>query len=362
MLLKKSHTLMTALAQMVIAASFKANSQNQKTEKNINNKTMTYTHLEKLTINNSTQWVLVRGKNIDAPLLIHVQQGPGLPMISEANATENKLHLENDFLVAYWDQRGCGLSYSKDIAPETITLTQMADDVVTCTKYLLKKYNKDKAVIVSYSIGATVSVMAAAKDSSIFSAIVAAGIDVDIPYANKFALDFAMDKALEKNDKKLVQKINELKLSPIIESQRFQKRAEILTNLGGIRAGASFNSMALSTAKNMLFSKYYGIGGLMKSIKGISLCQNALMSEINSLNLFQTIKKVSIPVHFAQGSLDAVAPLSKSREFYEQLDAPNKTFTVFEKSAHMLQYDEPAKFSNLIMSIAKDSTSITVSK
>jgi len=49
----------------------------------------------------------------------------------------------------------------------------MADDVIACTKYLLKKYNKDKALIVSYSIGATVSVMAAGKDSSIFSAIVA---------------------------------------------------------------------------------------------------------------------------------------------------------------------------------------------
>ena len=44
-----------------------------------------FAHLEKININNSSQWVLVRGKNIDAPLLIHVQQGPGLPMISEAN-------------------------------------------------------------------------------------------------------------------------------------------------------------------------------------------------------------------------------------------------------------------------------------
>jgi pimeloyl-ACP methyl ester carboxylesterase len=331
-------------------------------KKNLNNKTMTYSKLEKLTINNSTQWVLVRGKNTDAPLLIHVQQGPGLPMISEANETENKLHLENDFLVAYWDQRGCGLSYSKNIAPETITLTQMADDVIACTKYLLKKYNKNKAVIVSYSIGATVSVMAAAIDSSIFSTIIATGIDVDIPYADKFALDFAMNKAMAKNDKNLMQKVNELKQSPIVETKRFQKRGEILTNLGGIRAGTSFNSMAISTAKNMLFSKYYRIGGLMKSIKGISFCQNALIPEMNRLDLFQTIKKVDVPVHFAQGSLDAIAPPLRSREFYEQLEAPEKTFTLFEKSAHMPQYDEPMKFSNLIMSIAKDSTSITASK
>lgn len=358
---KTSNILMAATA-VAVMANFSTQAQRQKTEKQTNNKTMPVTHFEKLTINNSTQWVLVRGKNIDAPLLIHVQQGPGVPMISEANETEKKLHLEDNFLVAYWDQRGCGLSYNKNIAPETITLSQMADDVIACTKYLLKKYNKNKAVIVSYSIGATVSLMAAAKDSSIFSAVVAAGTDVDIPYANQFALDFAMDKAVAKNDKKLVQKINELKQQPIVESKRFQQRAEILTNLGGIKAGTSFNRLALSAVKNMLFSKYYRIGGLTKSVKGITFCQDALMPEMNSLNLFQTITKIAVPVHFAQGSLDAIAPPFRGREYYEQLEAPNKTFTIFEKSAHMLQYDEPEKFSKLINSLLKDSNSLTASK
>jgi hypothetical protein len=40
--------------------------------------------LEKLNINESEQWVLVRGNNINAPLLIHVQAGPGLPIIPDS--------------------------------------------------------------------------------------------------------------------------------------------------------------------------------------------------------------------------------------------------------------------------------------
>ena len=315
---------------------------------------MSLTHLEKININNSTQWVLARGKNVDAPLLIHVQAGPGLPMISEANEMENHLHLENDFLVAYWDQRGCGLSFSKDIAPETINLWQMADDLIECTKYLLKKYNKSKALIVGYSIGATISVMAAAKDSRIFSAIVAAGIDVDIPYANQFALDFAMDKAVAKKDQKLIQKINELKKSPIVETTRFQKRAEILTNLGGMKSGSTFNSLVLSSVKNMLFSRYYRIGGLMGAIKGISFCQNALILEMNNFNLFEIVTSVSVPVHFVQGDLDAIAPPAKGKEYYECLAADRKSFTAFQRSAHMPHHEEPVKFSNLITSISKN--------
>ncbi|HMC84393.1 MAG TPA: alpha/beta hydrolase, partial [Chitinophagaceae bacterium] len=301
-------------------------------------------------INNSIQWVLVRGNNVDAPSLIHVQAGPGLPMISEANEMEKRLHLEDRFLVAYWDQRGCGKSFSKDIPPETITLAQMADDIIACTKYLLKKYNKSNAVIVSYSIGATISLMAAAKDSSIFTAIFAAGVDVDIPYANHYALDFAMDKAIAKKNKKMIQKINELKRQPIVESKRFQQRAEILTNLGGINAGSNYNNLLLGTLKNILFSRYYGIGGLIKTMRGMALCQNALIPEMNSFNLFQTVTKVSVPIHFIQGNLDGIAAPLKGKEYYEQLHATNKSFTLFERSAHMPQYEEPEKFSNLIVS------------
>jgi proline iminopeptidase len=309
-----------------------------------------FLQLEKININNSTQWVLVRGKNVDAPLLIHVQAGPGLPMISEANEMEKHLHLENNFLVAYWDQRGCGKSFSKDILPETINLTQMADDLTACTKYLLEKYNKEKVVIVGYSIGATISLMAAAKDSNIFSAIIAAGVDVDIPYANQYALDFAMEKAVAGNDKKLVQKINELKSQPIVGTKRFRQRAEILTNLGGIKADSNYNSLVFNAVKNMLFSRFYGIGGLIKTMKGMEFCQNALIPEMNNLNLFQKVTKVSVPIHFIQGSLDAVAPLARGRAYYEQLRAVNKSFTVFEKSAHMPQYEESEKFSKLIAS------------
>ena len=62
-------------------------------------------NLENVTINDSKQWILVRGRSIDASLIIHVQAGPGFAMIPEARAMEKNLHLEDDYLVAYWDQR-----------------------------------------------------------------------------------------------------------------------------------------------------------------------------------------------------------------------------------------------------------------
>jgi pimeloyl-ACP methyl ester carboxylesterase len=303
--------------------------------------------LEKVNINNSEQWILVRGK-INAPLIIHVQAGPGLPIIPEANAMEKLFHLEDNYLVAYWDQRACGKSFHKNIDPKTINLSQLSDDVIACTQYLLQKYKKDKAILAGYSIGATISLLAAGKDSSLFSQLFLVGIDIDIPFANKYALEFAMDKAQILNNKKMVKKVIELGKAPITGAKKFQERAKLLADLGGVKTGSSYNQLLVSTIKNMFLSKAYRLKDISKTIKGMEFCQNALLPEMNTLNLFHKITKVRVPVHFAQGKLDSVAPYQTAVKFYEYLQADKKTFTSFENSAHIPHYEEPDKFVKLL--------------
>jgi pimeloyl-ACP methyl ester carboxylesterase len=303
---------------------------------------------EKITLNNNEQWIMMRGKNINAPLLIHVQAGPGLPMIPEADAMEKALGLEEQYLVAYWDQRGCGKSFHDNINPTTITLAQMSDDIIECTKYLLKKYKKDKAILVGYSIGATTSLMAASKDDSLFSHVFLVGMDIDMPKANAFALEFAMAKAKALNNDKLVQQIVALGKHPIRESKKFQERAKILTNLGGIKNGSSYNQLLLSTIKNMLLSKAYSLADIPKTIKGMDFCQNALLPELNTLNLFEKVTSVGVSVHFLQGKLDGIAPYQTAVDFYQYVQADHKSFTDFEHSAHLIQYEESEKFAQVL--------------
>jgi proline iminopeptidase len=307
---------------------------------------MNINSLEKININNSEQWILVRGK-AGAPLILHVQAGPGLPMIPEANEMEKLLHLENNYLVAYWDQRGCGKSFNKNIDPKTINFSQLTDDIIDCAKYLLKKYNKENLILMGYSIGATIGLMAATRNSSIFSQLFLTGIDIDIPTANKYAIEFATLKAREKNKSKLIKQVIMLGDKTFIEAKTFQERAEVLSDLGGIKTGSSYNQLLMSAIKNMLFSKAYKLSDVLKTIKGMEFCQNALLPEMDTLNLFDKITAVKIPVHFIQGKLDGIAPYKTAVKFYEYLLADTKSFTAFEHSAHMPQYEEPEKFARL---------------
>jgi pimeloyl-ACP methyl ester carboxylesterase len=310
---------------------------------------MAIDQLEAININNTKQWVLVRGRTTDAPLLIHVQGGPGLPIIPEADALEKLLHLEDHFLVAYWDQRGCGKSFSQQIDPQSITFSQLSNDIVSCTKYLLEKYNKRNAIAVGYSIGATSSLMAAVKQSDLFSTLFLVGIDVDIPAANAYAIEFAVRRARERNNTKIMKRLKELKGMPIVDAKRFQQRAKILTDLGGINIGTNYAQLVLTSIKNMFLSESYTLGDVVRTVKGMNFSQNALLKELDTLNLFKTISTVDVPVHFIHGKSDGVSPYDIAFAFYNHLSARQKRFTAFEKSAHMPHYDEPGKFAKLLI-------------
>lgn len=309
---------------------------------------MAIDNLEAITVNDSEQWILVRGKSIDAPLILHVQQGPGFPMIPEAHAMEKNLRLEKDYLVAYWDQRACGKSFDKKADPKTINFSQLTDDVICCTRYLLKKYRKQKAIIIGYSQGATLALMAASKDKAIFDRLFLAGTDIDLPTANKYAIEFAFEKATEQNKGTLMKQAVDLYKMPVNNAKQFQKRAKLLTNLGGIKTGTSYNQLLISTISNMITSKSYRLSDIARMIKGMEFCQDALLPEFNALNLFHRIERIDVPLHFVHGKLDAVAPYETAVKYFEYLRADKKTFTAFDHSAHMPHYEEPGKFARLL--------------
>jgi len=302
---------------------------------------------EKVSINHSNQWLLVRG-NSNAPLILHVQAGPGLPMISEANHLQKLHHLEDDFLVAYWDQRGCGKSFNKNENPGSMNLNQLADDLITCTEYLLKKYEKEKASIIGYSLGATISLFAAEKVLALFNNLFVVGLDIDVPTASNLMIEFLWNEATKRKNSKWLRRVSELKDVEINNAKLFQKRAKLLTGAQGVISGKSYNEIFLSTLRNMLFTKEYQWVDIVSAIRGMQFCQNALLAEFNRLNLFEKIGAIHIPVHFMQGVKDAVAPYEIAVRYFKYLNARSKSFTEFEHSAHMPHLEEPDKFANVV--------------
>lgn len=67
--------------------------------------------LNVVTINGVDQWIYIRGKNRNKPILLMLHGGPGTGQIGFIRKFQ--MELEQHFVVVQWDQRGSGLSYSK---------------------------------------------------------------------------------------------------------------------------------------------------------------------------------------------------------------------------------------------------------
>ena len=162
--------------------------------------------LEPIELGGTTQWIRTRGQDKSHPVLLLIQQGPGLPMLNEARHFERTLGLEREFTVIYWDQRGCGRSLRDGRGQSEISLDRMAQDAVSLLE-VLRDRSGGECYVAGFSFGATVGATAAAQRPDLVRALVAVGMDVDGEAAANGAYDFAVRTALTRGNKRATRQL-----------------------------------------------------------------------------------------------------------------------------------------------------------
>jgi pimeloyl-ACP methyl ester carboxylesterase len=301
--------------------------------------------LEAVELGGTTQWIRIRGANASNPVLLLMQQGPGLPMINEARRLGRLLRLERDFTVVYWDQPGTGLSSSASVSAD-----QMVDDTVSMLELLNNRFNR-KILIAGFSFGATFAARAAVRRPDLVAALVATGMDIDIPFAEAHAYDFVLRTARQRNNRRALRQLEELGPPPHLDVKKFSTRARWAANFGGVTANVTFNGLLRTLLVSLLRSPDYSIAAVIRAVRGIAATQAALLPQLANTDLVRSMPHLDVPVVIAQGRLDQVAPAAAAKRFFDQLTAPSKKLVWFENSAHTPQYDEPTKFRELLMTV-----------
>src|SRR4029077_11212664 len=153
--------------------------------------------LEEIQTGDSTQWIRLRGADASNPVLLLIQQGPGLPMINEARRFGHLLGLEQAFAVAYWVQRGCGRSLRRSKGWAGISLERMVGDTVSLLGFLRDRFG-GKTYVAGFSFGATLAASAAAWRPDLVATLVAVGMDIGGAAAGNGAYDFALAAARQR--------------------------------------------------------------------------------------------------------------------------------------------------------------------
>jgi len=306
--------------------------------------------LEAIQAGGTTQWIRVRGADTSNPALLLIQQGPGLPMLSEARRFGRLLGLEQAFTVVYWDQRGCGRSLRRREDRAGISLERMVGDTVSLLELLRDRFG-GKTYVAGFSFGATVGACAAAQRPELVATVVAAGMDIDGAAAGKNAYDFALAAARQRGSRRAARQLEAIGPPPHLTSKQFATRVRWAANFGGVTTGQTYATLTRGLLASLLRSPDYSAGDVLRTVRGITATQAALLPEIASMDLARTLPRIDVPVVMVQGRHDQVAPGEAADRYASLLQAPGKQLIWFENSAHTPHLEEPGKFRDILIEV-----------
>jgi pimeloyl-ACP methyl ester carboxylesterase len=305
--------------------------------------------LQKLYIGGSEQWVLIRGKNIDNPILLFLSDGPGqseMVWFRYYNAA-----LENYFTVVTWDQRGTGKSYAAIYPLSNITLAKYESDTIELTRYLLERFNKQKLFIAGHGFGGMLGLLCVQKAPELYSSIAVSGLMVHPSENDTQGYLYTLKKAFMNNNTNALSELKALGKPPYTNSsfiEKYGKLSEWEAKLGlGDKPKTDFSTNWFNTINR---SPEYSLDDKKNIWKGYFEVYSELYPKIRDLDLAVTVREIKVPILFIHGTLDYISSQLLARNYYHTLTAPKKEWEWYDGSGHSLCFDEFSRFNQSLVS------------
>ncbi|PKP83169.1 MAG: alpha/beta hydrolase [Alphaproteobacteria bacterium HGW-Alphaproteobacteria-18] len=287
------------------------------------------------------QWLSIRGKDRDNPVILLVHGGPGSAELAIGWTFQRGW--EDYFTVVQWDQRGAGKTFSLN-DPETVMPTlsveRMTADVVEVADHLRQKLGKEKIILLGHSWGTIIGLEAVMQRPDMFAAYVAHGQVISMQRNEEEGFRLTMAAAKADGNADAVAALESLEPYPgDLTVRRIGDQRTWSIHYGGLaayreNAAPWFRAMRLSPEYDDAVLRGYDTGSL-GSI-------TALMPELRAVSL-DHMNRSPVPIFLLNGRQDLTTPPSASAAWLDALEAPVKASYWFEHSAHLAFMEEPGK-------------------
>ncbi|MBS4201043.1 alpha/beta hydrolase [Bacillus sp. FJAT-49732] len=308
--------------------------------------------VEKIMIGGINQSILIQSENPDNPVLLFIHGGPSMPIPGVASkgydyalVTTTK-ELIKHFTVVFWDQRGTGKSYSKDIPKDTMHLKQFIRDGHDVTEFLRRRFNKEKIHLVAHSWGTVIGLSLASLYPEKYYSYTGFSQIPSWVENDKLSYKWLMEAANEKKDKKALRELTAVGAPPYLEGfQQWSiiRKWQFKYNSMFYNAGDKKSATFFSGLKIMLRSKDYSLLDIYHSlVSGFKLSYSEKMLEdINTFDFFKEVPSLPMPVLFIHGGKEKHVMPELIQRYYEYLDAPEgKQLLWSDKSSHAFHLED----------------------
>jgi pimeloyl-ACP methyl ester carboxylesterase len=312
--------------------------------------------IETVMLGGVAQTITIRGVDRTKPVLLHLHGGPGMPSSPWATWNGYYADLEENFVLVHWDQRGAGKSFSKSLTPEDMHLEDFVRDTLQLTDILRERFDQDRIFLWGHSWGSGLGFETLRVNAEPYHAYIASAVRPDWDSTSKMGYEKVLEMAREANDAEAIESLESIQPFDPRNADHLRVKNELLSQY---RIG-DFHTEGLEEAWLEYVtsgqSAEYPRSTIKPTLTGLDFSRQTIGLEVvnSGYDLSTDFPVSAIPVHFFQGRYDYHCPGELAQAYYNTLEAPVKSFTWFENSAHDVFYDEPDKFSQEIIRIAQE--------
>jgi len=305
-------------------------------------------------INGVQQGMFLRGKDAANPVLLFVHGGPCFPEYFLFDRYETGL--EDAFTVCYWEQRGGGLSYDKNMDPNSVTMQQLKEDTIAVTEYLSARFGQEQIYLMAHSGGTFFAIQAAAEHPELYKAYIGIAQISNQKESERRAYEYLTQRSLEAGDQKT---LKQLAAFPVLEDDSAIKpfflsmvRDQSMHALG-VGTMKSMRSVMKDVFLPVLLCKAYTVQEKIDfwASKFTFINRTSVKDELLTTDLTKVVRSLEIPVYFFSGASDMTVNYDLSKSFLDGILSPVKGFYTFQNSAHSPQVEEPER---MLVILTKD--------
>ena len=189
------------------------------------------------------------------------------------------------------------------------------------------------------SLGATIALLAAARDSARMKAVIANSPDLQTRAADAAVDSFLHEHVRRAGTRRLRRALAKLGPPPYLNPRAFQRRAVLLVDSGTIERGTTFGASLRATLAAMV--RCYGVLGTVRAFRNMNIIQRRMLADVAPLDLLTHPLQIAAPVHFVFGEQDALTAAFMSSALPGTIGGPGTTAVRLPDAGHLVHFDRP---------------------
>jgi pimeloyl-ACP methyl ester carboxylesterase len=308
------------------------------------------TELTTESVNGRDLSMMIRGHDVDAPVLLFLAGGPGG---SELGAMRNHLpELEEHFVVVTWDQRGTGKSYGALDPTSTYTLQSAIDDTIAVADLLRERFGDDRIHLLGQSWGSLLGILAVQQAPDRFEAYVGTGQMVSPLATDTIFWEDTLAWARAEGRDGLADDLESIGPPPYDRMLDYEIALSYEHDVYPYdhtpnSEGEGGFSENFFVEEYTLVEQVHLLGAFMDTFA-------VLYPRIQDVDFRESATELEVPVYFVQGAHEAEGRTEPFEEWFDVLDAPTKELRVLETSGHRPLFEQPDAFVDVMVEVVLD--------